>query len=248
MFLGFVFLGFVFRGFVFRGGVRRKSCGHPSSPSTGDIDEEEERRSGSRSTDRDERSMRVVRGKGRSEGRKVPKAWGACHRSEADPARACHRRSERRRPLAPRPGRWTTRRDRCGQYARGRSGARSGARSSQALSRERSDAGESGFERKREARWGKVQSTTCGDRRRRDRGALQRSPRVLPPSPASRTAFARRPLPLVAWRLAGEALRLPVSPTRGVATRGRGGIAIRGREGMSQGPRASRPHRGRDQT
>gem|GEM_PF-4284954 len=126
--------------------------------------------------------------------------------------------------------------------ARSRSSLRSSRerRSARALSRERSDAGESGFEREREARWGKDRITTCGDRRRRDTCAPRRSPRVVPPSPASRTAFARRPLPLVAWRLAGEASRLPVSQTPRVATRGRGGalghapthrVATRGRGG-----------------
>ena len=93
---------------------------------------------------------------------------------------------------------------------------------------------------------GKDRSTTCGserciDGRCLDPCAPRRSPRVVPPSPASRTAFARRPLPLVAWRLAGEASRLPVSQTPRVATRGRG-VEASGLSNSSRGD--SRERRG----
>jgi len=60
-------------------------------------------------------------------------------------------------------------------------------------------------------------STMTGSKRRidarcLDQPAARRSSPIVPPSPASRTAFARRPLPLVAVLLAGEALRLPALP------------------------------------
>ena len=51
---------------------------------------------------------------------------------------------------------------------------------------------------------GVVRSATCWVPRHRARCVLRRSSRVVPPSPASRTAFARRPLPLVALLLSGE--------------------------------------------